>query len=173
MSEGTVFNYFPTKEDLVYSQLETFEEDLLEAVQAREPGESVLQAFARFVLQRRGLLAEQAPEARERLTELTRTITESPALLAREREIFERYTASLTALIAEETGARAEDVEPWVVANAMMGVHRALVDHARSRILTGVSGARIHREVRAQGERAFARLEAGLGNYTVKPIPTD
>src|SRR3979490_3139741 len=83
VSEQTVFNYFPTKEDLVYWRLESFEDELLAAIRNREPGESVLEAFAGFVLQRRGLLAQPDPEARERLAGLTRMITESPALLAR------------------------------------------------------------------------------------------
>src|SRR5215218_6840751 len=79
VAEKTVFNYFPTKEDLVYWRLESFEEELLEAIREREPGESVLTAFGRFVLQRRGLLAEQDPAAIERLIAITRMITESPA----------------------------------------------------------------------------------------------
>jgi AcrR family transcriptional regulator len=169
VSEQTVFNYFPTKEDLVYWRLETFEEDLLAAVRERAPGESVLDAFGRFVLEQRGLLAEHDPEVRKRLAELTRMITESRALLARERQIFERYTASLGALVAEETGARAGDVEPWVVANALIGVHRALIDYARGRILAGVPSARIRREVRDEGERALRALEHGLARYAVKP----
>jgi hypothetical protein len=128
----------------------------------------VLQAFGRFVLERRGLLARQGPEARERLTELTRTITDSPSLLAREREIFERYTASLAALIAEEVGAGAEDVTPWVVANALMGIHRALIDHARRRIVAGTPSPRLNREVPTQGRRALAALEGGLESYGVR-----
>ena len=164
VSEQTVFNYFPTKEDLVYWRLETFEEDLLATIHQREPGESVLRAFGRFVLQQRGLLAEQDPEARGRLVELTRMITDSPALLARERQIFERYTASLAALIADETGAGPDDVEPWVAANALVGVHRALIDHTRRHIVAGAPRARIRREVRAQGERALQALERGLGS---------
>ena len=164
VSEQTVFNYFPTKEDLVYWRLEAFEEDLLATIREREPGESLLQAFGRFVLRQRGLLAERAPEARERLAELTRMITESPALLARERQIFERYTDSLALLIAEETDARPGDIQPWVVANALIGVHRALVDHGRRQVVAGVPSARIRREVRAQGKQALAALESGLGS---------
>src|SRR6185295_8932661 len=34
VSEKTVFNYFPTKEDLVYWRLESFEEELLSAPRA-------------------------------------------------------------------------------------------------------------------------------------------
>src|SRR5581483_5701222 len=95
VSEATVFNYFPTKEDLLYWRLESFEQELLETVRDRKRGESFLDAFRRFVLQQRGLLVTQDPEAVEFLVCLTPTITESPALLERERQIFDRYTASL------------------------------------------------------------------------------
>src|SRR5919108_783045 len=81
VSEKTVFNYFPTKEDLVYWRLETFEDELLGAVRGRDRGESALAAFGRFVLARRGLLAAPDPDAVERLAALTRTIVDSPALL--------------------------------------------------------------------------------------------
>jgi AcrR family transcriptional regulator len=165
VSEKTVFNYFPRKEDLVYFQLEAFEEELLAAVRDRAGGESVLDAFSRFVLQRRGLLAEPDPEAAERLAALTRMITESPALLAREREIFERYTDSLARLLAEETGAAPDDVEPRVVATALMGVHRALVDFTRRRIVAAERNPRLHRRVRAQGRRALETLGRGLEGY--------
>jgi AcrR family transcriptional regulator len=168
VSEQTVFNYFPSKEDLVYWRLETFENELLEAIRERGQGESILSAFGRFVLQQRGLLAEQDAGARRQLLELTRTITESPALLAREREIFARYTVSLAALIAEETRARPDDAEPWVVANALMGVHRALVDRSRRQIVDGVPSERIRRDVRTQGKRALAMLERGFGSLGVR-----
>jgi AcrR family transcriptional regulator len=168
VSQATVFNYFPTKEDLVYSALEAFEEELLSTIREREPGESVLAAFGRFVLQPRGLLAAKEPEAVERLAAITRVITDSPALLAREQQIFAGYTASLAALIAQETAADAGAVEPWVVANALMSVHRALVDYARRQILAGTRNPRLARQVRAQGDRALATLERGLGDYAVR-----
>ena len=120
------------------------------------------------MLERRGLLTKQDAEARKRLVELTRMITESPALLARERDIFERYTRSLAALLAEETGAAADDAEPWVAANALIGVHRALLDHVRRRIVAGTPNARINRELRSQAERALATLEHGLGSYAIR-----
>src|SRR5919109_5026315 len=55
VSEKTVFNYFATKEDLVYWRMESFEEELLATIREREPGEPVLAAFRRFVLVPRGL----------------------------------------------------------------------------------------------------------------------
>ena len=120
VSEGTVFNYFPTKEDLFYSGMEIFEAALVEAVRDRARGESVLSAFRRFVLERSGRLA--ADDVAEIIATAARIVSASPALQAREREIVARYTDSLAALIAEETGAAADDLEPWAVANALMGV---------------------------------------------------
>jgi AcrR family transcriptional regulator len=163
VAEKTVFNYFPTKEDLVYWRMESFEEELLGTIRERAPGESVLAAFERFAKQPRGLLAARDAEARKRLDAITRMITDSPALLAREEQIYGRYTASLAALIAQETRADEDGIAPWVAANAMMGVHRALVDYTRQRIVAGVPSSRIARDVRAQAEQALALLEQGLG----------
>jgi AcrR family transcriptional regulator len=163
VAPATVFNYFPAKEDLFYSGLEAFEEELLAAVRDRPEGESALAAFGRFVTTPRGLLAAKEPEAAERLASITRVISESPALLARERQIFEGYTRSLASLLAAEAAARPGDIEPWVVANAMMGVHRALVEYTRARIAEGARNPGLVRDVRAQAKRALATLERGLG----------
>jgi AcrR family transcriptional regulator len=165
VSEATVFNYFPTKEDLVYWRLQSFEEELLKAVREREPGESFLAAFGQFVLEPRGLLATEDPDAIEFLAALTRMITESPALLARERQLFDRYTSSLATLIAEDTDAGPDDPEPWVAANALMGVHRTLVDYTRGRIVAGARTPNLAGQVSERGVRALGALEHGLGDY--------
>ena len=107
----------------------------------------MLAAFGRFVLVPRGLLAEQDPEAAEHLAALTQMITASPALLEREQQIFERYTASLAALIAEETAAEPDDIEPWVTARALIGVHRTLLDRTRRNVLAGRRGASLAAEI--------------------------
>jgi AcrR family transcriptional regulator len=166
VSEKTVFNYFPTKEDLVYWRLETFEEELLEAIRSRAEGESVLDAFGRFVAAPRGMLASHDEATRERLAALSRMIASSPALLAREQQIFAGYTDSLAALIAVET--ESSGIEPWVAANAMMGVHRALVSYARERIVAGADAEALARDVREEADRALARLAKGFSDYGVK-----
>ena len=168
VSEQTVFNYFPTKEDLVYWRLGDFEEELLATVRQREPGESALAAFRRFVLAQRGLLGRVDDAARQQLTAITQVITESPALLVREQQILAGYTALLARLLAEEQGSGANDIEPWVAAHAMMGIHRSLIAYTRRRILEGAPHPRLSRDVRARAERAFTLLEHGLGDYATK-----
>lgn len=166
VSEGTVFNYFPTKEDLFYDQMEVFESALLEAVQARAPGESVLTAFRSVLLDRsRGLEEEERAAVIEKAARL---IADSPALQAREREIVARSTQALADLIAAETNAAPDDVQPWVVANALMGVQRALSEQVRAAAVAGTRGPRLARELRSEAKRAFKRLEHGLADYAVK-----
>jgi AcrR family transcriptional regulator len=165
VSQQTVFNYFATKEDLVFWRLGAFEDDLLAAVRDRPAGEPALAAFRRFMLGQRGLLRSPRPEAREQLAALTRTIEQSPALRAREQQIFAGYTEALAALLTEEAPGDGDAVQAWVAANAMMGVHRALVRHARGRVLVGARHPALGEEIRTRGEQAFALLERGLGSY--------
>jgi AcrR family transcriptional regulator len=171
VSRKTVFNYFPTKEDLFYSGLEFFEARLLEAIRQRKPRESILAAFTRFIAGSHGLLAADDPGAGERLLAINRLIARSPALLAREQQIYAGYAAALAALIAEETQARQDDITPWVAANAMIGLHKALVSYVRQQVLAGESDrARIARGLRAQARRAVALLEHGLGQLGAADI---
>ena len=165
----TVFNYFPTKEDLVYWRLSSFEDELIAAVRERAPGTSALEAFGSFLTAQPGLLGKHDPEAREELTSFTRMIVDSPALQARERQIFAGYTDRLAALLAEETGALPGDIRPRVAASALIGMHRALIDLSRGRIVAGELGPKLTRDIRAQAEQAFALLEAGLGDYARRP----
>jgi AcrR family transcriptional regulator len=166
VSPATVFNYFPTKEDLFYERMDVFEEELLRAVREREPGQSVLAAFQDFVLNASGVLAENGPT--ERLATFARIVFDSPALQERESRIFARYTQSLADVISEETEAYDGDVGPWVLANALIGVHRGLVGYVRRQALAGRGHPELARDVRRQSERAFALLERGLGDYAIK-----
>jgi AcrR family transcriptional regulator len=162
VSEATVFNYFQTKEDLVFHRMEAFEEDLLDTIRDREPGESIAQAFGRFVLRPRGFLRSDDPTANEAMRTVARVMT-SPALQAREREILDRYADSLASLIAGERGRDPGDVESWVAANALIGLHRALIAYTHRQALAGLDNRRIARNLRVQGKRALAALENGLG----------
>jgi AcrR family transcriptional regulator len=165
VSEATVYNYFPTKEDLFYSRLEAFEEELLASIRDRAPGESVLEAFGRFVTAPRGLLAARDPERIEYLAAITRAITESPALLAREQQIYANYTDALARLLATETGASPDDLEPRVVARTLIGLHQAAVDYSRREIIAGTRNPTLARRVRRQTQAALDLLSTGLADY--------
>jgi AcrR family transcriptional regulator len=173
VAQATVFNYFPTKEDLFYSRLEEFEERLLSAIGGRPAGQGVISAFGAFLLDQRGVLAMRSPggdddEETERIRTITRIIVESPALLARERQVFDRYATTLADHLARDTGAAPGDVLCRVVANTLLGLHRALIDHVRALTLAGAPAAQIRRDVRREAKRAIAALEHGLGDFGVR-----
>src|SRR5262249_22310126 len=110
VSEVTVFNHFPTKEDLFFAGMQFFEERLLEGVRERAAGESVFTTFERRVVDGcAGLGTEERADVIDRAATL---IGASPALQVREREIVARYTDELARLLAEETRAGPDDVEP-------------------------------------------------------------
>jgi AcrR family transcriptional regulator len=171
VSEATVFNYFPTKEDIFYSRLEAFEQELLSSIRNRGPGESVLEAFGRFVATPRGLLAARDPGQVEHLAAITRVIVESPALLAREQQIYAKYTDALAELLATETGTSPGDLEPWVVARTLIGLHQGLVDYSRREILAGTRNPTLARRVRRQAQRALELLAVGLADYATRTRP--
>ena len=118
----------------------------------------VLEAFWQWMLRPRGLLDEQPVS--EGLVAIARVIEQSPALRAREQQVFERYTESLADLLATDTGAQRGAIEPWVAANAVMGLHRALVHHARGRVLAGARNPELAHDLRARAEEARAMLAA-------------
>ena len=165
VSEATVFNYFPTKEDLVYGRMEAFEEELLDAIRTRAPGQSALEAYAGFVFAIRGLMANQDDE---QIARWARLVTESPALLSREHEVFAHHTTALATLLAHETRVTPADLTPWIAANALIGLHRALLDHVRRQALAGRRNPALARLVRKEGKRAVALLQRGLGDYAVR-----
>jgi AcrR family transcriptional regulator len=160
VSVGTVFNYFPTKEDLFYSGMEVFEERLIDAVRERPADESVLAAFRRVVLD--GIPRLAADETADVIRTAARIVGSSRSLQAREREIVARSTADLAAVIANENRRSADDVEAATIAAALMGAQRALVAYVHASVLAGVSGAKLASGARAQAKRAFARLEQGV-----------
>ena len=171
VAEATVFNYFPGKEDLFYSRFEAFSARLAEAVRDREPGEPALAAFRRALLEEGGLLAQAEAGDQKALTRLrtvNRVIAASPALLAREQQAMARSAAGLAALLAADTGAPRDDLRPQVVANALLGLQRAVVDYVRGRIRAGDDLGGLAADVRKLTAEAFALLEHGLAGYDVR-----
>ena len=166
VSEVTVFNYFPSKEDLFFGGMQLYEEQLVEAVRDRTKGESAVKVFRRMLLagaDRLGL-KQTAVDIRA----AGRIISASPSLIAREREMVDRYVVRLAELLAEESGAAPDDVEPLAAASALMGAQRALVAHVRGRVLAGWQGKRLADDYRIQARRALSRMERGLAGYAVK-----
>lgn len=175
VAPATVFNYFPTKEDLFFQGLDVFGERLVSAVATRQAGESALAAVRRLLLGSGGLVARSwaaDPVAAGRLRTLNRVIDGSPALQAREQQSIARYTDSLADLLAAESDAPAGDVEARVAANALVGVHRTLLGHVRRRVLQDEDLTDLADDLQQLATAAFDLLEDGLRNFAIA-APSD
>ena len=161
--EKTVFNHFPMKEGLVFDADPPMRAALLDTVRHRPAGESVSAAAGSFVVAAVGMLG--TPEAADGIARMARVVRGSRTLQVREREILGDLTEALAALIAEETDARSGQLEPWLAANAVLGLYASLLELARDRVLAGVTGEPLAAELHRRGQRGLSLLQFGLAGY--------
>jgi AcrR family transcriptional regulator len=155
VSEKTVFNYFPSKEDIFFDEVPERLEALTEAIRGRRSGQSLVEAM-------HDLHAEQCRRlASPGFVHFARTIAESPALQAKEMEVMGQFTDHLAATIREELGLHPADAQN--AANLLMSVHWQFFRNARTHALEGRSGPTAARRLRRDLDRAYLLLEHGLG----------
>jgi AcrR family transcriptional regulator len=159
VSVQTVYNYFPAKADLVFDEADQITSDLQRTVRHRPPGQSALSAIRGYFASLPARVGGRRPP--EPTPRFRRLVRNSPVLRAHQREIFARFEQSLAAALAEETGAPADAVEPFIVAAALVSVFRVNLEGRDSD--TEPLGQR--------AERALDLLEHGLGDYAISPTP--
>jgi AcrR family transcriptional regulator len=155
VSEKTVFNYFPTKEDLFYDEVPERVRAVADAIHSRPPGESIVAALRALQVSQCGRMCSPG------FAVFARIIDESPALQAKEIEVMARFTNRLADEFARQPGVT--PIEGKVAANMLVGVHWELFRRARAEALAGRHGPGAVRRLRADLDRAYALLEHGLG----------
>jgi AcrR family transcriptional regulator len=157
VSRKTVFNYFPRKEDLVFDREEEARVLVRDALADRGRHAPV----AAFQALMRKLVEDQHPLFRitERPIQFWRTVSESPALTARARELQVTLADDLAALLSE--AARRPRTDPHAHLAASMLMAALVVAYAEA--------LRAFRERRAPEaalvgvmERGFTGVDAAL-----------
>jgi AcrR family transcriptional regulator len=164
VSTKTIFNYFPTKEDLVFHSDER-RAALVAAIRDRPAGESLVAPFRRRTL---AFLERVATEPVDSILLVPRLVAGSAALRDRLVVGWEEEAAVLAPVIAAEAGAPAEDLVAAVVARTLAWTHRLAFRAAFHRLLEGEEQVAVAGDVREQAMRAYDVLEAGLAGYAVK-----
>jgi AcrR family transcriptional regulator len=154
VSLKTVFNYFPTKEDLFFDEADSREAALIAALRDRPAGVSLAEAVEHNVCDGCEHMFTDGFAA------FARIIADSPALQAKERELFARFSARLADVVAEESGL--PPVQAWAVANALVGIHWGFFREVRRRVLDGERGPGAAQRLREETERGFELLAHGL-----------
>ncbi|MCQ9135770.1 MULTISPECIES: TetR/AcrR family transcriptional regulator [Streptomyces] len=167
VSKMTVFNYFGTKEELVFRPMEEHFSDAARAVRERHRGESAAEAVRRQFLEMVeardpaiGLHAE--PFARE----IRSVIMATPVLRERAYVLSEKGARELAGLLAEETG---DETLAVIAAATLTAARNVLVEEHHRRIDAGESVEDVAADAAERARRAFALVETGLGDYARKP----
>ncbi|GAA2856036.1 TetR family transcriptional regulator [Actinoplanes cyaneus] len=164
VSVNTVFNYFPTKEDLFFDRQDEVTQRLPAAIRARARTESVVDAV------RRAFLAElERGEAtlglHPGIERFWRVVEQSAALQARLRQLRDRAEEALAETLRQETGADPDDPMPRIVAALLTAADSALHAEIRQKILAGHQPDAVREETRRTAEVAFDALAGGLAAY--------
>jgi len=157
VTEKTVFNHFGTKEDLVFDRADEFGDALVAAVAERRPGVPAFDALRHHLLE---VYAAFPGRGATRHLVLSRMIAGSVALQAREQRIIAGYAQRLATAL-QGTGDEL-DLTPQVVADAVMGVHRAVIGAYRQAALDGQKPATYGPRTLVAARAAFQMLADGL-----------
>lgn len=168
VSEKTVFNYFPAKEDLVFREGGERRAALIRAIRDRAPGDSLVTPFRNATMDYIDRVEHEPVEA---TLAIPRLVVRSTALRNRLFLGWEEESAVLGPVIAEVTGAPAGDLVPSVVARTLAWTHRLAFRAAFTRLLAGEDRHAVAADLREQATRAYDLLEAGLVGYGVKDGP--
>jgi AcrR family transcriptional regulator len=163
VSKMTVFNYFGTKEDLVFKPMEDHFSDPARAVRERAPGESAVEAVRRQFLE---MVENRDPSIglhSEPFARRIRTvIMATPVLRERAYLSSEKGARELAALLTEETGDRTLAL---IAAATLTAARQALVEEHHLRIDAGETVDEVATDAAERAEKAFALVERGLEGY--------
>ncbi|WP_460355478.1 TetR/AcrR family transcriptional regulator [Actinoallomurus acanthiterrae] len=162
VSPRTFFSYFPSKEDVVFAEIDERLTEVWEGVARRPAGETPLESMRRIVFEMIEALATAHGEYGAIQVQL---ILERPSLQARalkrmndtEQHIVERLT---------ELCPDIDEIDAIVIAGALVGGMNAVIAHCRTQGYAPEA-------TRTAVDRALAIVEHGLGSVPAltRPVP--
>jgi AcrR family transcriptional regulator len=160
VSEKTVFNYFPTKEDLVVHRGAERMGDLLEELRKLPPRTSILEPFRRMS---DDFLTAVETEPVEVIVAVPRLVRASATLRQRLISGWEQEAAALTPVLAAALNLQPDDLLAAVLARTLSWTHRVIFRTAVARLLDGDDPVVVASELRDEATRAYDMLAAGVG----------
>jgi AcrR family transcriptional regulator len=160
VSRQTVFNYFPTKEDLVFDRADEIRELMVGALRSRGSVSVVetMRALSHAFWTRLAALPEDRPQAG-----FFAIFDSTPSLQAYARELGSRVIAEMAAVLREQLGHDPDDVRPFVLAAALGAAHTSVLEQVTRRVVAGEAPRTFIPEVLAGLDRAYDLLAEGFG----------
>ncbi|MYW02480.1 TetR/AcrR family transcriptional regulator [Streptomyces sp. SID3343] len=168
VSVNTVYNYFPTKEDLFFDREDEIVDRLARIVREREVGESATVAILGSL--RRDIEARSAHvglvEGYGRFMDVMHS---SPALMARLWRMQQRGADALAATLAEEAGADPNDPVPELIAGQLAGIQQAVFRAIGRGIVAGHTVEDAARRALRQLDAIEPLLSQAVLEYAIRP----
>lgn len=165
VSKKTVFNYFPSKEDLVFDRADDRRAELLAAVLERPDGVSLLESFRQLCLSQTRFIDDLRSNMSLGSRDFFELVRSNPGLQRKMHEVHATLVHSLTEAVAKQAGTDADDPLAATVAWTLSGVQRTLFLALRKQVAAGGTTATIARVHRRDVNRIFDQLRDGLGSY--------
>ncbi|MBD0671173.1 TetR family transcriptional regulator [Streptomyces sp. CBMA156] len=169
VSKMTVFNYFPSKEDLVMGPMEQHLDEPARVVRERAPGTSAVAALRTHYLAALRRFDPSTGLSDDRIVlDVVRVIHQTPALLMRATAGFGQQTQTLlaTELLAQDPAH--DELTARVAAAQLLAAQLTLTADNQRRMLAGGRAADALPVALDQAHRAFALVEQGLGDYCTR-----
>jgi AcrR family transcriptional regulator len=126
VSTRTIFAYFPSKEDILFSAFPVMKEALEQALTERPEGEDALETVRKFILSSHG------KEKSELDDQLSRCVESDETLRSHLRARIAQLEEVIAAAIAKDLGAPKGDLRPHVVAASLTAAFIVLSERGSS-----------------------------------------
>jgi AcrR family transcriptional regulator len=126
VSTRTIFSYFPSKEDILFSDFPLMRRTLARALADRPEGEDTLETVRKFILASRKFETSELDE------QLHSCITNDDTLRSHMRARIAQLEELIAPAIAEDLAAPANDPRPQIVAASLTAAFNALSDRSDS-----------------------------------------
>jgi AcrR family transcriptional regulator len=167
VSEKTVYNYFPTKESLVFDRADEGIARLAAALREREAGESPAKAVLRTLGEDLDELEELPEEVHMFMPVFAEMVASTPALRAAWLDLQGRLVAVATEELATRADVDPRDPEPLIAARAIAGLLEVAHESRVRHIEAGLRGAGLRDAVLDDLERAARLLDTGLWSFNL------
>jgi len=151
VSTRTIFAYFPSKEDILFSDLEQMKDALARAVASRPEGKDALETVREFIL------SSQREKKDELGAQLHLCITNDPTLRNHLRARIAQLEEVIAPAIAADLGAQMDDTRTQLVAASLTAAFNLLADRGTSKAEPWTP-----EELAAQIDPVFTFLRGGL-----------
>ncbi len=166
VSEKTVYNYFPTKEALVFDRFEDMEADVRRVFDpdgATLPVDAAVAAIATELETMFGQWGtDDRPPDPTLIRRFAEMIQETPSLRAAQWEMLDRMSQVAAEGLAARASVDPDDPEPQIVANAILGLWRVQFRSLARHAVGGETGIEVRDRVIADVRRAAHLVDTGM-----------